>query len=70
MRAKIALSAALYHKLLRLDNSALLDASAGQMTNLISVDVARLEMVRELWSDLDDERARAKSTHLSLRGVS
>ena len=44
MRAKIALSAAIYSKTLRLSNAAMLHTSAGQATNLVAIDVARLEM--------------------------
>ena len=44
MRAKIALSAAIYAKTLHLGNAALLTTSAGAATNLVAIDVNRLEM--------------------------
>ena len=44
LRAKIALSAAVYSKTLALGNSALLKTSAGQATNIVATDVQRLEM--------------------------
>lgn len=44
LRAKIALSAAVYSKSLSLGNAALLTTSAGQATNLVAIDVQRLEM--------------------------
>ena len=43
MRAKIALSAAVYAKSLSLSNAALLSTSAGAATNLVAIDVNRLE---------------------------
>jgi len=43
MRAKIALSAAVYSKTLHLSNAALLSTSAGAATNLVAIDVQRLE---------------------------
>ena len=44
MRARIALSAAVYAKTLQLGNAALLQTSAASATNLVAVDVNRLEM--------------------------
>ncbi|KAL1515936.1 hypothetical protein AB1Y20_002550 [Prymnesium parvum] len=44
MRAKIALSAAVYSKALKLSSAALLTTSASQATNLVAIDVSRLEM--------------------------
>lgn len=44
MRCKVALSAAVYSKTLRLGNAALIATSAGQATNLVAIDVQRLEM--------------------------
>ena len=53
MRAKIALSAAVYSQTLMLDNDALLQTSAGAATNLVAIDVTRLELgftfVHMLW---------------------
>ena len=43
MRAKIALASAVYAKTLHLSNSALLSASAATATNLVAIDVFRLE---------------------------
>ena len=44
LRCKIALSAAVYTKSLRLGNAALLRTSAGEATNLVAIDCNRLEM--------------------------
>ena len=44
MRAKIAVSAALYTQTLHLDNRALLSTSAGAATNLVAIDATRLEL--------------------------
>ena len=44
MRAKLALSSAVYAKTLSLGNAALLSTSAGSATNLVGIDVFRLEM--------------------------
>ena len=44
LRAKLALSGAVYAKTIRLGNVALLQTSAGQATNLVAIDAARLEM--------------------------
>ena len=43
MRAKLALSSAVYAKTLSLGNAALLSTSAGSATNLVGIDVFRLE---------------------------
>ena len=44
LRARLALSAAVYGKTLRLGNAALLQTSAGQATNLVAIDCTRLEL--------------------------